>query len=62
MTYDQAMDAIYRHPKVVVRRGDMRVSWRFGHEVILTAAGRHIAYTPTVDDMTATDWRVEAGS
>lgn len=32
------------------------VEWRFGHAVIVTGLHSHIAFTPTREDMAATDW------
>jgi hypothetical protein len=35
------------------------VIWRFGYPVITLGHHRTIAYTPTRDDMLATDWTVQ---
>ena len=57
MTYDEAMAAIRRGPAVVeVGRAGMRIRWRFGRPLVLRAEGGHIDYTPTREDMRATDW------
>lgn len=56
MTYDEAMNVVYRNGKQVVTRLDMRVAWRFGRAVILGSGNTFIDYTPTEDDMRATDW------
>lgn len=58
MTFDEAMAAIRRNGTRTVARAatGMRVGWRFGREVVLTGGHRYIDFTPTRDDMQATDW------
>lgn len=59
MTFDEAMAYIRKNPKRTVVRATtgMRVAWRFGREVVLTAGRGFIDYTPTDVDMAAVDWR-----
>lgn len=62
MTFDEAMDGIRRSSRTAIRGGaGFEVGWRFGRPVMLGAGGGHIDYTPTRDDMTATDWQIIAG-
>lgn len=66
VTFDEAMAKIRRNGRVTVRLGEMTVAWRFGREVVLGAPGRgkvqrFVDYTPTRDDMLATDWVEVAG-
>lgn len=59
VTYDEAMAAIRREPSAVeVGRAGMRIRWRYGRPLVLRAEGGHIDYTPTYEDMRATDWEV----
>lgn len=61
MNYDEAMAAIYRKGTKVVGRAGMRIGWRFGRPVVLTEAERFIDFTPTAEDMRATDWELVDG-
>lgn len=58
MTYDEAMAAIDHHVGVEVGRAGMRIRWRFGRPMVLRTEGGHIDYTPTYEDMHATDWGI----
>ncbi len=56
MTYDQAMAAVRRGATATRPGVGFEVARRFGHPVLLGKGDRHIAYTPTREDMTADDW------
>jgi hypothetical protein len=64
VTYDEAMAVIHRNGKRTVVRADMEIGWRFGRPVVLGKGARFIDYTPTRDDMYASDWheRVDTGA
>ena len=60
VTYDEAMAAIRRrgHATVEVGRAGMRIRWRFGRPLVLRTEGGFIDYTPTYEDIHATDWEI----
>lgn len=62
MTYNEAMALLYKHPsRHIVKRPDtpgIGVAIRFGIPQILRGPRSMISYTPTLEDMKATDWEV----
>lgn len=60
MTYDEAMALLRKHPgkHIVIRPGipGMGVAIRFGVPKVMMGPRSMIDYTPTLDDMRATDW------
>ena len=58
VNYDEAMAAINHNVSVEVGRAGLRIRWRFGRPLVLRAEGGHIDYTPTYEDMQATDWEI----
>lgn len=63
MTYDEAMRAIKGRGSRTTRVSrpglpGLGVTIRFGHPVIMRSAHTFIAYTPTAEDMAATDWHI----
>jgi len=63
MTYEEAMASLRGRGskgRRVTRPGlpGRGVTFRFGHAVVITGDHSHIAYTPTADDMRASDWTV----
>jgi hypothetical protein len=57
MTHDEAMAHIHRNGTRTVTRAGLRIAWRFGHPVYLAGGPQNCAYTPTREDMQATDWQ-----
>lgn len=53
------MEAIRRNSNTATRDGaGFEIGWRFGRAVMLGEGRQHIDYTPTQDDMNATDWNI----